>query len=73
MATLTPELLLPLLYRALREEIGLAVPTNDKRTLRVLLYEARKQAGDLQLNQLVLFAPNGDEIFITKKATEMEE
>lgn len=73
MTILSPALLLPLWYRALREEIGIAIPTNDKRHLSVQLYKARDQSGDAALQRIILFQPNVDEVWLCKKEVEMEQ
>lgn len=68
---------LPLFERALDEEIGIAfivggVPRDD---FRRRLYETRTAAGDPRLDELILFAPaapHDNEIWICKKAVEMD-
>lgn len=72
MTILSPALLLPLLYRALREEIGLAIPSNDKKHLAAQLYKARRESGDKSLDKLIIFQPNGDEVWICKKSVDLD-
>lgn len=66
---------LPLWERALDEEIGIAFrPMGIPREyFRNMLYEARKLANDPRLNDLVMFLPNNDEIWICKKAVSLDE
>jgi hypothetical protein len=64
---------LPLLYNALEEEIGLFVRTNDRVKLVNTLYEARQKAGDEALDELMLFQPETDVVFIAKRSTELHE
>ena len=64
---------LPLLYNALEEEIGLFVRTNDRIKLVNTLYEARKAAADEALDELMLFQPEADVVFIAKRSTELSE
>ncbi len=39
---------------------------------RNTLYEARKAAKDPRLDSLIMFLPNNDEIWICKKAVELD-
>ncbi len=69
---------LPLLHRALDEEIGVAFAVSGvpRETFRNHLYEARKASGDPRFDELIIFAPAGDhsdELWICKKAVEMTE
>lgn len=69
---------LPLLHRALTEEIGIAFAVSGcpRETFRNSLYEARKAAEDPRLDELIIFAPAGDhsdELWICKKSVEMTE
>jgi 5'-3' exonuclease len=69
---------LPLLHRALSEEIGIAFAISGmpRETFRNQLYEARKASQDPRLDALIIFAPAGDhsdELWICKKEVEMEE
>lgn len=73
MTILSPALLLPLWYQALREEIGIAIPTNDRTHLSVQLYKARKESGDPQLERIILFMPNNGEVWLCRKEVEMEQ
>lgn len=66
-----------LFERALTEEIGIAfIAGNVKReAFRNVLYECRKQAQDPRYADLIIFAPAApcaDEIWICKKAVEMD-
>jgi hypothetical protein len=73
-----PSTWLPLLHRALAEEIGIrfrlaGVP---RESFRNRLYEARIASGDPRLEELIMFLPatpeTQDEIWICKKAVELE-
>lgn len=63
---------LPYWYNAMDEEIGLLVRTNDRRKLTAILYEARQEAGDESLSELMLLQIAEDTIFIAKRSTEVE-
>jgi hypothetical protein len=71
----SPLTYLPLWERALEEEIGIAftVSGQPREQFRNRLYEAKKMANDPRLDELMTFLPNNDEIWICKKAVEMEE
>ena len=64
---------LPLLYNALEEEIGLYVRSDNAKLLRATLYDARTNAADESLSELMLFFPLPDTIFIAKRSTELPE
>ena len=68
---------LPLFERALDEEIGIGFTVSGlpREQFRNRLYECRKMAHDPRLDELILFCPNAPrdgEIWICKKAVEME-
>lgn len=76
MAKPNPLTWLPLLDRALEEEIGIAFPVSGipRDHFRDQLYQARKAAADPKYDALILFAPGGehtDEIWICKKEVEL--
>jgi len=65
---------LPLWLRALDEEIGIHILTTKATRILLVtaLYEARKQSLNPALQELMLFQPAEDLIFIAKKAVELE-
>lgn len=68
---------LPLFHRTLDEEIGIAfiITGVPREQFRARLYECRRLARDPRLDELILFAPNAphdNEIWICKKAVELE-
>lgn len=63
---------LPLWLRALDEEIGIVIQCNHRILLVNALYEARKQSLNPALQELMIFQPKEDLIFIAKKAVEIE-
>jgi hypothetical protein len=67
------ESFLPLLYNALEEEIGLYIRTDDRIKLVNTLYEARQKCGDEALDELMIFQPEADVVFIAKRSTELSE
>jgi hypothetical protein len=71
----SPIVWLPLLERALEEEIGIGfkVLGQPREQFRNRLYEAKKMAQDPRLNELIIFLPNNDEVWICKKQVEMNE
>ena len=76
MAKPSPLTWLPLWTRALDVEIGIAFPISGVRReyFRNILYEARKQAADPRLDDLIMFlpaAPCDNEIWICKREVEL--
>lgn len=72
----SPATILSLWHRALAEEIGIAVsvPEKDRRWLLNSLYALRKESGDERLEALmIVVAWNNKELWLIKKAVEMEE
>lgn len=65
---------LPLWLRALEEEIGIYIKTTTAGRIKLVnaLYEARKQSLNPALEELMVFQPKEDLIFIAKKAVELE-
>ncbi len=65
---------LPLWLRALEEEIGILIKTTKPARLLLVnaLYEARKQSLNPALQELMVFQPKEDLIFIAKKSVEIE-
>lgn len=60
-------------YAALEHEIGVALETDDRKKLTAILYEARSEAGDPELEALMLIQIGENELWIAKKATELQE
>lgn len=78
MAKPNPLTWLPLLDRALEEEIGIAVPVSgiDREKFREQLYLARKSSGDPKYDALILFAPADDytdEVWICLKEVSLDD
>ncbi len=65
---------LPLWLRALDEEIGILIKTTKATRIMLVnaLYEARKQSLNPALEELMVFQPQEDMIFIAKKSVEIE-
>lgn len=65
---------LPLWLRALDEEIGIVIQCAAKTRILLVnaLYEARKQSLNPALQDLMIFQPKEDLIFIAKKSVEIE-
>lgn len=65
---------LPLWLRALAEEIGLYIQTTAKHRVQLVnaLYQARKESLNPALQELMVFQPGEDLIFIAKKSVELE-
>lgn len=67
------DLYLPLLYRALDEEIGLRVATNKPQELRAQFSAVRRTENNPRLKELKFFLPPGNRaVFIAKKSVELE-
>lgn len=64
---------LPLWLRALDEEIGIVIQCKHRILLVNALYEARKQSLNPALQELMIFQPKEDLIFIAKKSVEINE
>lgn len=65
---------LPLWLNALDEEIGLWIETTKATRILLVnaLYEARKQSLNPALEELMIFQPREDLIFIAKKTVELD-
>lgn len=63
---------LPLWLRALDEEIGIVIQCSNRILLVNALYEARKQSLNPALQELMIFQPKEDLIFIAKKSVSVE-
>lgn len=65
---------LPLWFRALGEEIGIYIKTTAKTRVLLVnaLYAARKESLNPELQELMMFQPGEDLIFIAKKAVELD-
>lgn len=65
---------LPLWLRALDEEIGIVITTTPKTRVLLVnaLYTARKESLNPALQELMMFQPGEDLIFIAKKSVELE-
>lgn len=73
MTSAIADLYLPLLYRALDEEIGLRVATNKPQELRSHLTAVRRAEANPRLKELKFFLPPGNKtVFIAKKSVELE-
>lgn len=71
---------LPLLDRALEEEIGIAIPVSGctREYFRNALYTARKTYKESNFNGdrydiLMIFLPNNDEVWICKRTVSLDE
>ena len=54
--------------KALTLDIGLCIETDDRVLLRQQLYKARVEAGDIELEQLIISFPiNENELWIVRK------
>lgn len=72
--TLTDEVALSLWKKALKTELGVKVPIEQKDIdkIRATMYRARKEAADPSLDVLRLItAPGGTEVWIMKITTEL--
>lgn len=63
---------LPLWLQALDHEIGILIRCTHRRLLVGALYEARKQSLNPALQDLILFQPGEDLIYIAKKSVSIE-
>jgi hypothetical protein len=70
----SPLTYVPIWERAFAEEIGFGfkVTNMPREQFRNILYECRKMSGDPRLDELIVFCPNNDEIWICKKQVELE-
>jgi hypothetical protein len=75
MAKPSPLTWVPLLERALREEIGIAFPVSGvtREYFRNQLYEARNAAKNPAFDNLIIFLPNDNRIWICRKAVELDD
>lgn len=63
---------LPLWLRALDEEIGILIKVKHRRLFVNALYAARKESLNPALQELMVFQPKEDLVFIAKKAVELD-
>lgn len=63
---LSPSYLIPFFNRAMNEEVGLAIPTNDQKYLRSLADRTRGEHKP-KYDALVVFAPANGEVWLVKK------
>jgi hypothetical protein len=70
---LKPELLTALMERAMEEEIGLAVETNNPKRLQITLDDHRRTQGLDQFRGLLFNIPSvPNQVFITKKSVDLD-
>lgn len=61
-------MLLELWLAALKAEVGIAVPTDNRAVLRNHLYRARAEANNPELDQVVMILPeNENELWLVRK------
>lgn len=68
------EVLMTLWYRALEAEIGIAIPSSDRRMMANEMYVARGKMGDPQLMELTIQQPaKSDQLWVCHKSVEIPE
>lgn len=68
------DILMTLWYRALEAEIGIAIPSSDRRSMANEMYVARGKMGDPQLMELTIQQPaKSDELWVCHKSVEIPE
>lgn len=71
---LKPELLSGIMERAMQEEIGLAVETNNAPRLQQYLADHRKQYNLTEYESLLFVLPSTPNIvFVTKRTVELDD
>jgi hypothetical protein len=61
-------MLLEFWLAALNSKVGIAIPTDNRASLRQLLYRARAEANDPRLDDIVMLIPENDgEIWLVHK------
>ena len=71
---MTPDLLLQCWDRANEAECGIAIQTNDPKTLRTRLLNTAREAGHPAMADIITFLPEGrDEVFMCRKTVELPE
>lgn len=69
---LAHDLAISIFNRALDEEVGVAVVTDNPKMFREELNNARRAEGDPKLDKITTFLPNGlNEVWLVKKETEL--
>lgn len=70
---LAPDLLQAIWERAISPEveIGIAIKTNDPKGMRNSLYVHRKEFGNPKWDEIIIFMPNTNEVWLCKKATKL--
>lgn len=65
------ETTISLLERALGEEIGVSVRTDDAKAFRREFWEQKQELGDPQYARIITFVPTPELCFICKKDVEL--
>lgn len=69
---LTPTLCLALWRKACEYEIGIAIPVSDIDLARPMMYTARKEANEPELDAFMLCVPSTqDELWLVRKTVEL--
>lgn len=66
---LTTSSVIPYFDRALTEELGIAIPTNDQKYVRSLIDRARAEFTP-KYDTLMIFAPANGEVWLVKRQLE---
>lgn len=73
---MTPDIAKALWYRALENEIGIAIEImpEDRKRITVVLYTARQDAKDPELEKLIMVNPSKypNDIWLVRKAVELD-
>lgn len=67
-----PSTYLLILNRAITEELGVVVPTNNITYLAERLYKAKRESGDPALADLGIIKAGTDRLFVVRKSVELE-
>lgn len=63
---------LTLWRRALTTEFGLAIPTTNRIEMMRIMYAARKESGDEELEKVMIMKPNNGELWLCRKEVSLD-
>lgn len=69
---ISDEIAAEILNRALEEEIGVAIEVTEQRLFANQLYRVRDAIADPKHQALIIFQPANGEVWLVKKATELD-
>lgn len=72
MPALAPATIHAIYERAISEELGLVIYTNNPNYLAEMIYRYRKSAGEPSFADIAIIKPGPNRIFLARKSVELE-